>query len=87
MYNKLFLIFFFTSTLLFSQTKKVSLFECFDIAKNNNLIIRNGLKDSLRNVFNIKKAKDKYLPIATISGTNSYDFGTAINPSSNHYHA
>lgn len=83
MTKSLYLVFFFISFCSFSQIKTLSLSECYSIAKTNNLVIKNGLKDSLISLHNIQKSKDKFLPTAAFSGTNSYDLGSAINPSSN----
>ncbi|OCA68451.1 hypothetical protein BBI01_18580 [Chryseobacterium artocarpi] len=83
MRKKLFLVFIFIGFYSFSQTRTLSLSECYSVAKNNNLIIKNGIKDSLISAVNVRKAKDRFLPAATFSGANSYDLGTAINPSSN----
>lgn len=83
MKKSLFFVFFFFAFYSFSQIKTLSLSECYNIAKSNNLIIKNGLKDSIISLHTIQKSKDRYLPTATFNGTNSYDLGSAINPSSN----
>lgn len=83
MKRSLIVVFFFISFCSFSQIKTFSLSECYSIAKSNNLAVKNGIKDSLIGLRTIQKSKDRYLPTGTFSSTNSYDLGSAINPSSN----
>lgn len=71
------------SSFTFSQTTINSLEDCFKIVNENNIQVQNSILDTLKTSLKIKQSKNSYLPTASFSLSHNYDFGTAINPSTN----
>ena len=76
---KLLTVFVFIVCLsLNAQTKKWTLQECVTYATENNIQVKQSVLDTILSIENIRTAKGNFLPFASASASQRYDFGSFI---------
>jgi outer membrane protein len=67
------------------DTVKYSLKECIDIAYQNNLRIKRSIYNIESFNINLTQAKAAFLPTLNLNGSNSNNYGRAVNPVTNQF--
>lgn len=67
----------------YSQIDTLSLGECIQLARKNNLEVQSALLEKQKSAEGISIAKNNYLPTVQGAARNSYNWGLFIDPSTN----